>query len=167
MGNDDLQQFANKESQKLKDELKPNLPSGEDLKKKAGDAAVMGTIGVIASFIKNGFKMPKKLKPIPVGLVLSGARFREGLSSIDIASRIIERKKEIGIDIGPLPSGAKNIDLQMEVIRIEEIVDAMIKNCQVVIEIPPGIQLQAAPTGPGSPVVGATTQQLQVMGVLR
>jgi hypothetical protein len=164
MGNDDLKQFANKESQKLKDELKPNLPSGEDLKKKA---AVMGTIGVIASFIKNGFKMPKKLKPIPVGLVLSGARFREGLSSIDIASRIIERKKEIGIDIGPLPSGAKNIDLQMEVIRIEEIIDAMIKNCQVVIEIPPGIQLTAAPIGPGSPVVGATTQQLQVLGVLR
>jgi hypothetical protein len=111
--------------------------------------------------------MPKKLKPIPVGLILSGARFRGGLSSIDIAGRIIERKKEIGIDIGPLPSGAKNIELQMEVIRIEEIVDALLKNCQIVIEIPPGIKLQAAPTGPGSPVIGATTQQLQVLGILR
>mgnify|MGYP006893401923 FL=1 len=167
MGNDDLQQFANKEAQKLKNELTPNLPNGEDLKKKAGTAAVMGTIGLIASLFKNGFKMPKKLKPIPVGLILSGARFRGGLSSIDIAGRIIERKKEIGINIGPLPSGAKNIELQMEVIRIEEIVDALLKNCQIVIEIPPGIKLQAAPTGPGSPVIGATTQQLQVLGILR
>ena len=32
MGNDDLQQFANKEAQKLKNELTPNLPNGEDLK---------------------------------------------------------------------------------------------------------------------------------------
>ena len=55
MGNDDLQQFANKEAQKLKNELTPNLPNGEDLKKKAGTAAVMGTIGLIASLFKNGF----------------------------------------------------------------------------------------------------------------
>jgi hypothetical protein len=160
MGNGDLQQFANNESQKFKDNLKPNI-NGEDLKKKAGNAAVMGTIGIIAAFIKNGFKIPKPLKEIDEGLILIGTKYREGLSSIDIAGRIIERKKEIGIGIGPLPSGAKNIDLQMEVIRVEEITRALMTGARVDIEIAPG-QMVTLPNG-----VGSTTKIIKCNGIIR
>ena len=161
MGNNDLQQIG--------EGLKPNLPNGEDLKKKAGSAAIMGTIGVIASLIKNAFKPPTKLKPIPPGLILTGTKYRSGISSIDIASKIIERKKEIGINIGPLPSGAGNIELQMEVIRIEEIVNALLTDAVIEIEIPPGTQLTASGGNAGGPiqVVGATTQLVKCKGILR
>lgn len=153
MGNNDLQQIG--------EGLKPNLPNGEDLKKKAASAAIMGTIGIIAALFKNAFKPPKKLKPLPTGLILLGTKYRSGISSIDIASKIIERKKEIGIDIGPLPSGARNIELQMEVIRVEEIVNALLTDAVVECEIAPGTQVTVG----GS--VGATTQLVKLKGILR
>ena len=161
MGNNDLQQIG--------EGLKPNLPNGEDLKKKAGSAAIMGTIGIIASLFKNAFKPPKKLKPLPTGLILLGTKYRSGISSIDIASKIIERKKEIGINIEPLPSGARNIELQMEVIRVEEIVNALLTDAVIEIEIPPGTQLTASGGNAGGPiqVVGATTQLVKCKGILR
>jgi hypothetical protein len=129
----------------------------------------MGTIGVIVSLLKNAFRPPKKLKPIPKGLILLGAEFRTGVSAIDIASKIIERKKEIGIGIGPLPSGARNIDLQMEVIRVEEIVNALLTNAVIEIETAPGIQLTGAGANAGGPIVvqGATTQLVKSKGIIR
>jgi hypothetical protein len=136
----------------------------------AGDSSgVMGIFSTITSLLKNSFKTPKKLKAIPTGLILLGTNFRPGLSSIDIASKIIERKKEIGIGIGPLPSGAKNIDLQMEVIRIEEIVNALTTEAVIEIEIPPGIQLTASGANGGGPiqVIGATTELKKSKGIIR
>jgi hypothetical protein len=130
---------------------------------------VMGTIGVIASLFKNAFKPPKKLKELPSGLILVGTKFRGGMSAIDIASKIIERKKEIGIDIGPLPSGAKNVELQMEVIRIEEIINALLTDAVIEVEIAPGTQLTATGANAGGPiqVVGATTQLVKCKGIIR
>jgi len=161
--------MPNENLQQLGEGLKPNLPSGEDLKKKAGGAAIMGTIGVIASLFKNAFKPPKKLKELPSGLILVGTKFRGGMSAIDIASKIIERKKEIGIDIGPLPSGAKNIELQMEVIRIEEITNALLTDAVIEVEIAPGTQLTATGANAGGPiqVVGSTTQLVKCKGIIR
>jgi hypothetical protein len=130
---------------------------------------LMGTIGMIASLFKNAFAPPTPLKPLPPGLILYGTKFRNGLSAIDIASKIIERKKEVGIDIGPLPSGTKNIDLQMEVIRVEEILNALMSSAVVEIDIPPGIQLTASGANAGGPiqVIGATTQLLRCKGIIR
>jgi len=130
---------------------------------------VMGTIGVIASLFKNAFKPPKKLKELPSGLILVGTKFRGGMSAIDIASKIIERKKEIGIDIGTLPSGAKNVELQMEVIRIEEIINALLTDAVIEVEIAPGTQLTATGANAGGPiqVVGATTQLVKCKGIIR
>ncbi len=161
--------MPNTNIEQLGESIKPNIPNGEDLKNKAGNAAIMGTIGVIASLLKNSFKPPKKLKPMPKGLILTGTKFRNGISSIDIASKIIERKKEIGVDIGPLPSGAKNIELQMEVIRVEEIVNAILTDAVIELEIPPGTQLTAAGGNAGGPIVvqGATTQLVKCNGIIR
>jgi hypothetical protein len=136
----------------------------------AGDSSgVMGIFSTVTSLLKNSFKPPKKLKAIPPGLILLGTKFRSGLSSIDIASKIIERKKEIGIGIGPLPSGAKNIDLQMEVIRIEEIINALTTEAVIEVEVPPGIKLTASGANGGGPiqVIGATTELKKSKGIIR
>jgi hypothetical protein len=132
-------------------------------------SGIMGLLSTVGSLLKNAFNPPKKLKNIPSGLILLGAKFRGGLSSIDIASKIIERKKEIGVGIGPLPSGARNIDIQMEVIRVEEIVNALTTNAVIEIEIPPGIQLTAAGANAGGPIIvqGATVQLIKTKGIIR
>ena len=61
--------MPNTNIEQLGESIKPNIPNGEDLKNKAGNAAIMGTIGVIASLLKNSFKPPKKLKPMPLILI--------------------------------------------------------------------------------------------------
>ena len=81
----------------------------------------------------------------------------------------MKEKKEIGIGIAPLPSGAKNVDLQMEVIRIEEIINALTTNAVIEIEVPPGIQVTAAGANAGGPIIvaGATVQLFKAKGVIR
>tara|TARA_R110000803_G_scaffold84712_2_gene150955 strand:+ start:346 stop:759 length:414 start_codon:yes stop_codon:yes gene_type:complete len=132
-------------------------------------SGIMGIFSTISSLLKNSFKPPKTLKPIPPGLILTGTKFRTGLSPIDIASKIIERKKEIGISIGALPSGGKNIDLQMEVIRMEEIINALLTEAVIEVEIPPGIKLTATGGNAGGPiqVVGVTIDLVKSKGVIR
>lgn len=127
------------------------------------------TIQSISGIIKNLFKVPSPLTPITKEEILIGTKFREGLSAIDIASRIIERKKEAGIGIGPLPSGAENVDLQMEVIRVEEILNALLTKAKIEIAIPPGIKVTAVGANAGGPIVvqGATIDIVKGEGIIR
>lgn len=121
--------------------------------------AEMGAIKTIIAVLK-GFINPKlPSKPLPQAAVLAGGRLKPGLSSIDIASEIIKRKKDIGIPIGPLPSGADSLDLQMETIRVEVIVEALIKNARIQVAIPPGTNITATGGNAGGPIVvnGITT----------
>jgi hypothetical protein len=127
------------------------------------------TIDTITGIFKGLFKPPTQLTPISKEEILIGAKFREGLSAIDIASRIIERKKEIGIDIGPLPSGADNIELRMEIIRVEEIVNALLTKAKIEVAIPPGTQITATGGNAGGPIVvqGATITISKGEGIIR
>jgi hypothetical protein len=138
--------------------------SNNELAKAAG---IAGTLVAIAAILKRAFKVQKKLTPLNKEEILIGVQFREGLSAIDVASKIIERKKEIGIDIGPLPSGAENKDLMMEVIRIEEIINAIKTKMKVEAAFPPGVPITATGGNAGGPIVvqGATTQAVKVEGV--
>jgi hypothetical protein len=133
----------------------------------AGD--ITGIIGTVVGLFKNIFKVPTPLQSISKEEILLGTKFREGLSAIDIASRIIERKKEIGVGIGPLPSGSQNIDLQMEVIRVEEIVNALLTKAKIEVAIPPGTQITATGGNAGGPIVvqGATIQISKGEGIVR
>ena len=135
--------------------------ASEDIKSVAKTAGIIASVIAIAAILKNKFKNPKPPNSVPTELVLLGSKYREGLSSIDIASKIIERKKEIGIGIGPLPSGAENIDLQMEVIRVEVIVDALVKKMKIQVALPPGVPITATGGNAGGPiqVVGTTTKR--------
>ena len=110
--------------------------ASEDIKSVAKTAGIIASIIAIAAILKNKFKNPKTTKAVPTELVLIGSKFRQGLSPIDIAAKIVERKKELGIGIGPLPSGAENIDIQMEAIRIQVIVDAIITTMKVQVALP-------------------------------
>jgi hypothetical protein len=127
------------------------------------------TISTVTNIFKNLFKVPTPLQPISKEEILIGSKFREGLSAIDIASKIIERKKEIGIGIGPLPSGSENIELQMEIIRVEEIVNALLTKAKVEIAIPPGTQITASGGNAGGPIVvqGATITISKGEGIIR
>ena len=138
--------------------------SNNELAKAAG---IAGTLVAIAAILKRAFKVQKKLTPLNKEEILIGVQFREGLSAIDVASKIIERKKEIGIDIGPLPSGAENKDLMMEVIRIEEIINAIKTKMKVEAAFPLGVPITATGGNAGGPIVvqGATTQSVKVEGV--
>lgn len=138
--------------------------SNNELAKAAG---IVGTLVAIAAILKRAFKVQKKLIPLNKEEILLGVQLREGLSSIDLASKIIERKKALGIDIGPLPSGAENIDLMMEVIRIEEIVDAIKTKMKVEAAFPPGVPITGSGGNAGGPMViqGATTVSVKVEGV--
>ena len=108
--------------------------------------AEMGAIKTIIAILK-GFINPKlPSKPLPQAAVLAGGRLKSGLSSIDIASEIIKRKKDIGLPIGPLPSGADSLDLQMETIRVEVIVEALISLVCVFVAYKAQISLAAAGT---------------------
>ena len=128
-----------------------------------------GIFKTIAGLFKNAFKVPETLKPIPKEQILAGVKFREGLSAIEIASRIIERKKEIGIDIAPLPSGAENIDLKMEVIRVEEIINALLTSAKIEVAIPPGTQITAGGANAGGPIIvqGTTVSISKGEGIIR
>lgn len=138
--------------------------SNNELAKAAG---IVGTLVAIAAILKRAFKVQKKLIPLNKEEILIGVKFREGLSSIDLASRIIERKKALGIDIGPLPSGSENIDLMMEVIRIEEIVNAIKTKMKIEAAFPPGVPITASGGNAGGPIVvnGTTIVSVKVEGV--
>jgi len=127
------------------------------------------TIDTITTLFKKLFTPATPLPPITKEEILIGAKFKEGLSAIDIASKILERKKEIGIGIGPLPSGAENIELQMETIRVEEIVNALLTKAKVEVAIPPGTVVQASGGNAGGPVfvVGTTVRITKGEGIIR
>lgn len=138
--------------------------SNNELAKAAG---IVGTLIAIAAILKRAFKVQTPLIPLTKEEILIGVKFREGLSSIDIASRIIERKKALGIDIGPLASGSENIDLMMEVIRIEEIVNAIKTKMKIEAAFPPGVSITASGGNAGGPILveGQTKFAVKVEGV--
>lgn len=96
---------------------------------------------------------------IPPPLILAGGKLRPGLSPIMIASRIISRQAEAGAPIGLLPSGSDNVSEMMEIIRIEEIINALQTEAKIDVSIAPGISLTATGANAGGPVqvLGVTT----------
>lgn len=98
---------------------------------------------------------------IPSLLLLTGAKMRPGLSASIIASKIITRQNEAGAPEGVLPSGNKNISELMEVIRVEEIIDAILTDARIDVAVMPGIALTAG----GLP--GITTAIGNGTGIIR
>jgi hypothetical protein len=88
--------------------------------------------------------------------ILFGGFNKGGLSAVDIAREIIERKQQIGIPIGDLPDGSENIDEKMERIRVEVLLKHLFLNARILIAIPAGIAVKAeGVSGAGVPVTVA------------
>lgn len=110
------------------------------------------------------------LSPLPPPLVYTGGQLRTGLSTSKIASRIISRQSEAGAPVGALPDGSQSVAEAMEVIRVEEIINAIQTEAKIDVVIPPGVSISAIGVGNfGIPVVsqGATTNFGVGQGIIR
>lgn len=140
---------------------------------KAGPTAKvnMSSISNILGIIAAAFKTPQQpVTPLPPPLLLLGGNLRPGLSAKSIASRIISRQSEAGAPAGDIYSKSNNVAESMEVIRIQEILNALQLEGKIEIVIPPGIQVTTIGVGNlGGPVIsqGATTAIAQGYGVIR
>lgn len=127
-------------------------------------------ISKVLEVVLSAFNMPTTpMTPIPPPLLLVGANARSGLSARNIASRIISRQSEAGAPVGPMADGSKNVSEAMEVIRIEEIINALITEAKIEIIVPPGVPIVGVGGNAGGPVVvqGATTSYGQGSGIIR
>ena len=136
--------------------------SKDDLKK-------LGSIATVIGLIIAAFKLKFKPQvPLPSPLIYFGGKLRQGLSSQQIASRIISRQQEAGAPVGGLPDGSDNVSERMEAIRMEEITNALLTEAKFDIAIPPGTPISAVGANAGGPIVvqGATTSFTSGSGIV-
>jgi hypothetical protein len=94
--------------------------------------------------------------PVPGPLILGAAK-KPGLSATKIASNIIKRQSEAGIPSGALPDGTISPDEVMEIIRVEEILKALLEDMKITVVIKPGVQSLGTGTSPAGPVTVSST----------
>lgn len=143
-----------------------------DNTQKAGpsDKTNLSSMSSILNIINAAFTVPQQpVTPLPPPLLLIGANLRPGLSAKTIASRIISRQSEAGAPVGDIFSKSNNVAESMEVIRLEEIINAILIEAKIEIVVPPGVQVTTIGMAMGGPVVsqGATTSIAQGYGVIR
>lgn len=135
------------------------------------DSISMGSIGSILNIITAAFSIPKEpVTPLPPPLLMVGAQLRPGVTSSEIASRIISRQSEAGLVVGDVFGDGPNTAEAMEVIRIEEIMNALLTEAKIEVVIPPGISVTTIGVGNlGIPVIsqGVTTNIAVGSGVIR
>lgn len=131
----------------------------------------LNSISGVLNLILSAFKIPDEpVTPLPPPLILVGASLRPGISSQAIASRIISRQSEAGREVGDVFADGPNNEEAMELIRIEEIVNAILTESVVSVVIPPGVGVSGVGIGNlGIPVVfqGATTTLAIGNGVIQ
>lgn len=129
------------------------------------------SIDGILNIISTAFETPEEpLTPLPAPLLLVGGQLRTGLSADDIASKIIARQSEAGLIVGDVFADGQNTAQAMELIRIEEIIKALLNDAKIEIVIPPGIAVSTIGVGNlGAPVAsqGVTTNLGIGVGVIR
>lgn len=131
----------------------------------------ISTISGILNIILTAFSIPDEpVAPLPPPLLLIGAPLRPGLSAQAIAARIISRQSESGRQVGDVFADGPNNEEAMELIRIEEIINALLTESVVNVAIPPGVSVSTIGVGNlGAPVVaqGFTTTIATGNGILR
>jgi hypothetical protein len=108
----------------------------------------------ILNGLLNLFKVPSTIQtPIPKQLILA-SKSRPGLSPKLMASRVIQRQSEAGLNVGPLGTGEISPAEVMERIRMEEIVNSITTEMKIDLAIiPGGKSIVTGAAGP-IPVVG-------------
>jgi urease gamma subunit len=125
----------------------------------------------ILNTILSSFSVPEQpVTPLPPPLILFGAKLRPGLSSQSIAAEIISRQSESGRVVGDVFADGPNVEEAMELIRVQEIVKALLNEAKIEVVIPSGVQVLTVGIGNlGAPVIsqGATTSIGIGDGVIR
>lgn len=131
----------------------------------------LNSISGVLNLILSAFSIPDEpIAPLPPPLIMIGAKLRTGLSSSAIAARIISRASEAGRQVGDIFADGPNVEEAMEVIRVEEIINALLTEAVVNVVIPPGISVTTIGVGNlGAPVLtqGATTTMGVGDGIIR
>jgi hypothetical protein len=131
----------------------------------------LGSISGVLNIILSAFSIPDEpVAPLPPPLIMIGAKLRPGVSASAVASRIISRQSEAGRQVGDVFADGPNNEEAMELIRIEEIINAVLTEAKVDVVIPPGISVTTIGVGNlGAPVVsqGATTTMGIGDGIIR
>lgn len=129
------------------------------------------TITGVVNLILAAFSIPDPpIAKLPPPLVIAGATLRPGLSAKSIAAEIISRQSKAGRQVGNVFTDGDNVEETMELIRIEEIINALLTQSVVNVAIAPGISVTTVGTGNlGIPVVsqGFTTTIASGNGILR
>lgn len=129
--------------------------------------SITGVLDVLLA----AFSVPEEpIEPLPPPLIMVGARLRPGLSARTIAARIITRQSEAGLVAGDVFADGDNTSEYMEIIRIEEIIDALLNDSVVNVVIDPGVSVMTTGVGNlGAPVVsfGMTTTMGIGNGIIR
>jgi urease gamma subunit len=145
----------------MANDVKPIPDSGYNLSSMNG----------ILNTILSAFSVPEQpVTPLPPPLILFGAKLRPGLSSQSIAAEIISRQSESGRVVGDVFADGPNVEEAMELIRVQEIVKALLNEAKIEVVIPSGVQVLTVGIGNlGAPVIsqGATTSIGIGDGVIR
>jgi hypothetical protein len=113
-------------------------------------SSVNGLLNVILS----SFKIPDTpVEPLPPPLVMIGAKLRTGLSPQTIAANIISKQSNSGRVVGDVFADGPNVEEAMELIRVQEIINAILNDAKVEVVIPPGIAVTTVGPSPLGPVV--------------
>jgi len=128
----------------------------------------LSNIKEVINIISKAFEL--KFKPqtiLPPPLVYSQGKIRQGLSAKQIAANIIKRQGEAGANFGVMPDGSDNISEKMELIRMEELIDALLTQAKIQISIAPGVPITGTGTGVGViKVEGATSNFATGFGMI-
>lgn len=131
----------------------------------------ISTLSGVLNLILTAFSLPDEpVTPLPPPLIMIGSQLRPGLSAQAIASRIISRQSQSGRQVGDVFADGPNNEETMELIRIEEIVNALLNDSVVNVVIPPGVSVfTVGPGNLGAPVVsqGFTTTMGVGNGIIR
>ncbi len=131
----------------------------------------LNTITGVVNLILAAFSIPEPpIAKLPPPLVVAGATLRPGLSAKAIASEIISRQAKAGRQVGNVFTDGDNVEETMELIRVEEIINAILTQSVVNVAIAPGVSVTSIGTGNlGIPVVsqGYTTTIASGNGIIR
>lgn len=131
----------------------------------------LSSMNGILNTILSAFSVPEQpVTPLPPPLIMFGAKLRPGLSAQSIAAEIISKQSESGRVVGDVFADGPNVEEAMEVIRVQEIVKALLNEAKIEVVIPPGVQvLTVGPGNLGGAVIsqGATTSMGIGDGVIR
>jgi urease gamma subunit len=145
----------------MANEVKPIPESGFNLSSMNG----------ILNTILSAFSVPEQpVSPLPPPLIMFGAKLRPGLSAESIAAEIISKQSNAGRVVGDVFADGPNVEEAMELIRVQEIVKALLYDAKIEVVIPPGVQVSTVGVGNlGAPVLsqGATTSMGIGDGVIR